>query len=396
MSVLCLWELTMRDSAAEVVVAIFYFVAMSAALVWAALKVVRIAKRSVSLHKNPAYILYSDPTALNKWGFLYVQYRATAYYFILPQLAYILLKSCFVAFGQSNPVAQAVGFLIVEAGWLIAVSIIRPWMDKKTNGLNIAIAAMNFLSAVFLLIFTDVFNQPGIVTGVVGLVFFFFNAIFALVLLIMLIVSSIFAVVYKNPDTRYQPMRDDRGSFIKSQSNLNTELDALGATARGDMKHKRDLDDDSDSFMSGRGSFARQQNEAGNVPLPASAAASSRNVNDYPQAPHSPIDAATPFIPNNGGPRHGTPQGYSSSNLAPNRSNNGSPAPRYANQGYGNGGYGNGGYGNGGYGGQQQQQSYGYDRSGSMNSQNTGYRPYGGSSANGGGNQWQRGAGYDH
>lgn len=39
----------------------------------------------------------------------------------------------------------------------------------------------------------------------------------------------------KNPDNRYQPMRDDRGSFIKSQQTLgHTELDALGATARGD------------------------------------------------------------------------------------------------------------------------------------------------------------------
>jgi hypothetical protein len=160
MCVLCLWELTVRDSAAEVVLAIFYFLAMTGALFWAALKVIRIAKRSVSLHKNPAYILYSDPSALNKWGFLYVQYRATAYYFIIPQLAYILLKALFIALGQNAPVAQTVGLLIVEALWLIAVSILRPWMDKKTNSFNIAIAAINFLNTIFLLIFTDVFNQP--------------------------------------------------------------------------------------------------------------------------------------------------------------------------------------------------------------------------------------------
>ena len=91
MCVLCLWELTVRDSAAEVVLALFYFVAMSGALFWAAFKVLRLAKRSVSLHKSPGYILYSDPTALNKWGFLYVQYRATAYYWIFPQLGYIVL-----------------------------------------------------------------------------------------------------------------------------------------------------------------------------------------------------------------------------------------------------------------------------------------------------------------
>ena len=160
MCILCLWELTVRDSAAEVVLALFYFVAMTSALTWAAFKVIRIAKRSVSLHKNPAYILYSDPTALNKWGFLYVQYRATAYYFVFPQLAYILVKALFVALAQGAFVAQAVGLLIIEAGWLIGVSILRPWMDKKTNTFNISIAAINFLNSIFLLIFSNVFNQP--------------------------------------------------------------------------------------------------------------------------------------------------------------------------------------------------------------------------------------------
>jgi len=160
MSILCLWELTVRDSAAEIVTAIFYFVAMTLALIWAAFKVYRLAQRSVHMHKNPAYILYSDPACLNKWGFLYVQYRATAYFFIFPQLAYILLKACFVAFGQGSGAAQAIGILIIETAWLIGVSIIRPWMDKKTNSFNISIAAINFISAICLLIFSDVFNQP--------------------------------------------------------------------------------------------------------------------------------------------------------------------------------------------------------------------------------------------
>ena len=69
-----------------------------------------------------------------------------------------------------------------------------------------------------------------------GVIFFVYNAVFALVLLIMVLASSYFALSSKNPDTRYQPMRDDRGSFIKSNPQLTTELDALGATARGDGK----------------------------------------------------------------------------------------------------------------------------------------------------------------
>jgi hypothetical protein len=250
MMMLGLWELTRRDSAGEVVLSILTMVTMFGVLAWASSKVVRIAQRSIAMHKNPAYILYSDPVALNKWGFLYVQFKAAAYWFIIPWLAYLFIKAMFVGLSQSNGTVQAVALVIIEAALLIGVSVLRPWMDKKTNGFNIAIAAVNFLSAIFLLMFTEVFKQPGIVTGVMGVIFFVFNAAFSLILLLMLLVASGFAVFTKNPDTRYQPMRDDRGSFIKSQTQLTTELDALGATARGEGKgahgSRSRIDDDDD------------------------------------------------------------------------------------------------------------------------------------------------------
>lgn len=236
MSILCLWEFVARDSAAEIVLALVIFLSMSGALAWASYKVISLARKSVAMHKNPAYILYSDPQCLNKWGFLYVQYKATAYYFVVALLGYILFKAVFIAFAQSAPVAQAVGLLIIEAVALIAICVIKPFMDKKTNIFNICIAVVNFLNAIFLLIFSDAFGQPPMVSGVMGVIFAFYNMIFAFVLLIMVLVSSIYAITSKNPETRYQPMRDDRGSFIKSQQQLTTELDALGATARGTGK----------------------------------------------------------------------------------------------------------------------------------------------------------------
>lgn len=145
MVVLCFWELTTRDSAGEVVLAIFTVFTSIAILAWASLKVVRLAQRSVKMHKNPAYILYSDPVSLNKWGFLYVQFKATAYYFITPILVYILIKGMFVALAQSNGNLQAIALVIIEAVYLIIVCVLRPYMDKKTNGFNIAICVINFI-----------------------------------------------------------------------------------------------------------------------------------------------------------------------------------------------------------------------------------------------------------
>jgi hypothetical protein len=330
MTILCMWEFTQDDSPAEIVLGVFFFFGMTGTLIWAAAKVILIARRSVQLHKNPAYILYSDPSALNKWGFLYVQFRATAYYFIVPELVYIVIKGMFIALGQNSGTLQAVALVIIEAIALVGTSVLRPWMDKPTNSFNISICAINFVNAIFLLVFTGVFNLPGLVTGVMGIVFFVYNAAFALVLIILVLIATAFAFVRKNPDSRYQPVADDRASFIKSQTQLTTELDALAATARGDTKegykHNLDLDEDEDSWSSDS-----MRNPA-NHPLPPSTS------NSYREPPHSPIDPSVPLFPAGG--RGSSPMGYQgrpesrpNSDLPlMNRSTGGSPSP------YGRGG----------------------------------------------------------
>ncbi|CAJ2503287.1 Uu.00g106810.m01.CDS01 [Anthostomella pinea] len=327
MSILCLWEFTQVDSPAEVVLAVFFLVGMTVTLGWAASKVIRIARRSVAMHRNPAYILFSDPQALNKWGFLYVQFRASAYYFVIPVLGYTLVKSLFIAFAQGSGTAQAIGFLIIEAGALIAASVLRPWMDKSTNSFNIAICAVNFINAIFLLIFSDVFNQPAIVNGVIGLILFFLNAIFATVLLIMVIISTTLVFYRKNPDTRYQFMADDRASFMKSQSQLTgtTELDALAATARGDKagysKHGLDLDDDNESISS---ASLRRRTDTSNLELPMADPNSSRGRNNS-NPPRSPVDPSVPLFPASGGPQR-APSPYSDSPGSFRAQNNSTPS----------------------------------------------------------------------
>lgn len=297
MTILCLWELTQKDSAAEVVLAVFFFFGMLATLSWAASKVIRIARRSVVMHRNPAYILFSDPQALNKWGFLYVQFRASAYYFIVPTLAYLMVKGMFLAFAQFSGTVQAIAFIILEAGALIGASVLRPWMDKSTNSFNISICVINFLNSVFLLIFTDVFNQPAIVTGVVGVVLWLANAVFALVLLLMLIVTTVIVLIRKNPDARYQFMADDRASFMKSQTQLNTttELDALAATARGDKhgyKAGFDMDDDNDSVSDE--SLKRRTDPNLHAPQQLNSPLAQPA---YREPPRSPVDPAVPLFP---------------------------------------------------------------------------------------------------
>ncbi|KOS20204.1 Flavin carrier protein 2 [Escovopsis weberi] len=317
-SILCLWEFTQTDSSAEVVLAVVFFFGLTTTLAWGAGKVIRIARQSVAMHRNPAYILFSDPQALNKWGFLYVQFRASAFYYIIPVLVYTLLKSMFVALAQRTPIAQAVGFIILEAAALISASILRPWMDKSTNSFNIAICVINFLNSIFLLIFTNVFGAPKLVVGVVGVILFILNAAFALILLLMVIVSAVISFFRRNPDARYQYMADDRASFMKSQTQLatTTELDALAATARGDKsgygQGRMDLDDDNESLSS---DDMRQR-----VASPYGPSASSSS--HFSQRPRSPVNPSMPLFPADG--QHNMQEAF---RPGPSNPYNGSGAP---------------------------------------------------------------------
>lgn len=286
MCIMCLWEFTQVDSPALVVLAVFFLLGLIVTLGWGASKVIRIARRSVAMHRNPAYILFSDPQSLNKWGFLYIQFRASAYYFIVPVLVYTFIKSAFVALAQSKGVVQAVAFVVIEAGALIAASVLRPWMDKSTNSFNIAICAVNFVNAIFLLIFSNVFGAPRLMMGVVGVVLFVLNAAFSLIYLILVIVSTMIIFFRRNPDARYQAMADDRASFMKSQTRINTttELDALAATARGDKGgYKTQLDLDEDNVSLSSDSLRRRTDNS--------------HGDQYLGGPRSPINPSVPLFP---------------------------------------------------------------------------------------------------
>ncbi|ABN68240.2 predicted protein [Scheffersomyces stipitis CBS 6054] len=244
-AVLCLWELTTRDSVGTTVIAVFLFVLSVVLLFQAAIRVFMFGRKSVSQYKNPAYLLYGDGAFLNKFGFLYVQFRADCYYFILVSLVYMLAKSLFVAVLQTHGKVQSVIVFVIELAYCVLVSWIRPFMDKRTNAFNITIAVISTLNALFFMFFSFVFRQPHVVASVMGVVYFVINAVFALFCLIFTVVTCVLALLYKNPDARYQPMKDDRVSFLPRFDNPkqaqngeeDLELMALGATARKGHEH---------------------------------------------------------------------------------------------------------------------------------------------------------------
>lgn len=289
---MCVWEFTTRDSAGILVVAIFFFAVTLALMGYSAVRVFLNGRRSVREHKNPAYLLFGDETFLNKFGFIYVQYRADCYYFVGCSLFYMFLKALIVASMQSLGKVQSLIVLGIELVYCILVCWIRPFMDKRTNIFNIAIGVVNTLNAIFFAFFSFVFKEPPVVASVMAVVYFILNAAFALFLLIFTIVTCVLALVYKNPDARYQPMKDDRVSFLprmgyknqkESPSDGEIELMALGASAMKGHEHAKEAyvdvesyDDDSRSDRAYRPTFNDYESpsknslaESGNAQVPA-------------------------------------------------------------------------------------------------------------------------------
>lgn len=282
LSVMCLWEFTSHDSGGTVVVAVFLLAVVLILLTQAAIRVYLLGRRSVRQFKNAAYLLYGDANFLNKFGFIYVHYRADCYYFVMITLLYILLKSLFVAVLQTRGKPQSVIVFGIELIYCIIICWIRPFMDKRTNAFNITISIINAINALFFMFFSYIFKQPHIVSSVMAVVYFVLNAVFALFLLLFTIITCVLALVYKNPDTRYQPMKDDRVSFLprfdrkgkgKDEGDISKtphddddlELMALGATAmRGHENGGKPIYDEDESVYD-EDAFSEQNNKHKNA-----------------------------------------------------------------------------------------------------------------------------------
>ncbi|GMM52902.1 flavin adenine dinucleotide transporter [Starmerella bacillaris] len=235
LSLLCLWEFYSRDSVATVVDACVLFAVVLISLSLGATKVLAYGRKSKQMFDNPSSILFGNPEVLNRWGFLYVQYSLTSYYFLIPYLIFNFARSATIGLGQSNGKAQAIVFLVIEVIYCIVICCTRPFMDKKSNAVNISISVFSIVNAIFFLFFSRIFgSKVDAAASIMGLIYFVMNAIVSLAFLILIIFDCIWVIIHPRPDTRYQPVNDDRNLYLPPSMDQkdDTELADLGAAAR--------------------------------------------------------------------------------------------------------------------------------------------------------------------
>lgn len=218
-TLLTIWEYTQANSPAVLADAVIIFLIFIGLLGYGCTRVMLKGIQSLRLYKNPAYLLYGDTHFLNRYGFLYAQFKADRFWWITPLVLYSFFRSLFIAVLQEQGKAQAMIIFIIELAYFVCLCWIRPYLDKRTNIFNIAIHLVNLINAIFFLFFSNLFKQPAVVSSIMAVILFVLNAAFALFLLIFTIVTCTLALIHRNPDVRYQPMKDDRVSFIPKVQN---------------------------------------------------------------------------------------------------------------------------------------------------------------------------------
>ncbi|XBW37762.1 hypothetical protein QEN19_003343 [Hanseniaspora menglaensis] len=235
---MCIYEFTQNNSTAVLVDAIVIFAISLTLLGYATFQIFKTGRQGIKFYKNPAYFLFGDLKFLNKFGFMYIQFKASCYWWLIPFLAYIFLKSLFVACLQSYGKEQSVIVWVIETFYFIGLCIYKPYLDKRTNVFNISIHLVNWINSLFFVFFSTIFGQPLVVSSVMGVVLFVMNAVFALYLLIFIFVTCFMAMIKKNPDLRYKPLKDDRNAFFHLHNN---KLDGAQERSAEDYLELSDL-----------------------------------------------------------------------------------------------------------------------------------------------------------
>lgn len=195
MSIMCLWEFTQNDSSGAMMLAVFYFFGILLLLGWAAFNLLKESRFFSAKPDNREKLGESPERAGHKfnkkWNLLCVTFRKDAYWFLAPLLFYMFIKAIFVSIAQNAGSVQALALVILELVYLVAAAYLRPWMDQRTNTCNITVAVLNFLNALYLLIFCGLFKVPGMATSIIGVIFFIMNGVATLTIMIIVIVSTI-------------------------------------------------------------------------------------------------------------------------------------------------------------------------------------------------------------
>ncbi|PYH40259.1 transient receptor potential ion channel family protein [Aspergillus saccharolyticus JOP 1030-1] len=226
------WELTQVDSAGILVLAITWGVGIIVCLGWVAVRTIFYVQSGRKSGLTAAYTLSLGLIDAKNVRLIHMFYTADRYYFFAIQQLYIFVGGLTIAVSQSAPVAQSIILVVINAVMMGLVIWARPCRERSMNCRAIAVAIIQFLNSICILIFSGIFKGSPMAASVVGVIFCLYNAIYMLVLVVCLLISWFNAIRSKEPKTQYQSVGDIRESFLNLRSSPPRELIDPSTTAR--------------------------------------------------------------------------------------------------------------------------------------------------------------------
>ncbi|ORY87113.1 hypothetical protein BCR37DRAFT_340310, partial [Protomyces lactucae-debilis] len=189
-TLLCLYQFKNGDSWAATILAGASLTIFTAILLFFTIQVTRIAQHAKKLGLG-ASRLYEDKPSLQKYGFLYDQFRKEFWWFFVPCILYSVAKAMFIALGDGHGLVQVIGQLACEVLMIVFLFATRAYDGKKANVVNVSISVVRILTLVGTLIFVDVLGIADTTKSVASVVMIALQSILTAVLAVLLIYNAI-------------------------------------------------------------------------------------------------------------------------------------------------------------------------------------------------------------
>ncbi|KAK2467897.1 hypothetical protein APHAL10511_000192 [Amanita phalloides] len=158
------YQWTLQDSWLSVLLSIFTFIAILGLVGYSAFSILRFAYVF-----SPDWI-YSQKDIIGMHGPLYARYRVPRFYFFVPTILAVVLKSILVAFAKANGVAQMTGMVIIEGLSMLSLCVLRPFGTRHGNIFSIFLAVVRLVCSGLLISFLEELNVNAIKRVIVGFI----------------------------------------------------------------------------------------------------------------------------------------------------------------------------------------------------------------------------------
>ena len=174
--------------------------------------------------------VHDDETYIRRFGWLTARFRRSKWWFFSFWLMYEFVRACFYGAAARSPLTQVFGLLVVEIIALLTMIFMRPFQSNRLNIVMIYLLGFSKVATLALsAAFIERFNQPRILTTVIGIVIIVIQGLLTVCLLIAVAAGAVTSYMSLSRYTEEfypESWRSGRIRFLKHVDQKATDLPA--------------------------------------------------------------------------------------------------------------------------------------------------------------------------